>query len=151
MNLPDIWYEILHRVDEDNEYWLTLNRINKLVMPNMSEVFLNWRRQRVKPRFADRYFWPHTKKSFRFEYSTAKFSIQIFSWALSENGNNPGGRAVQGADLLPLLCRDSRFESRWGHRFLSLVFVLCRQRPLQRADDSCRGVLPFMSVWLSIV
>ena len=35
-----------------------------------------------------------------------------------------------------------------GMHFRLFVFVLCRQRPLRRADQSYRGVLP--SVWLSV-
>jgi hypothetical protein len=36
-----------------------------------------------------------------------------------------GGRAVQGVGLWLLECWDGGFESRWGHKCSSLVFVVC--------------------------
>jgi hypothetical protein len=52
----------------------------------------------------------------------------------------------------PLGCRNWRFESRWGHGCLSIVFiccvVLCRQRPLRRADHLSERVLPCVLIRL---
>ena len=57
-----------------------------------------------------------------------------------------GGRVVSGVGLRPLACWNCGFESRWGHRYLSLANVLCGQRSLRRADPSSRGVLPNVDV-----
>jgi len=56
-------------------------------------------------------------------------------------GADPGGRAVWGVGLRPLDGWDRRFEFCWrlAHCVRS---VLCRQRPVRRADHSIRGVLP---------
>jgi hypothetical protein len=44
---------------------------------------------------------------------------------LLNNYAGPSGRAVYGLGLLPLACWDCGFESCWGHRCSSLVFVVC--------------------------
>ena len=40
---------------------------------------------------------------------------------------NPGGRAVSGVGLRPLVCWDCGFESRWGHKCLFLLKGVCCQ------------------------
>jgi hypothetical protein len=60
--------------------------------------------------------------------------------------------SILSSVLRPLGFWDRGFESRWGHGCLSLVFiccvVLCRQRPLWRADHSSKGVLPCVLIRL---
>jgi hypothetical protein len=49
---------------------------------------------------------------------------------------------IQGVGLQPLDCWDRRFESRWRHGCLSVVFVVCRvgrgpcHRPITRLGES---------------
>jgi len=38
---------------------------------------------------------------------------------------DPGGRAVYGVGMQSFDCWDREFESRWGHGYSSLVFVVC--------------------------
>jgi hypothetical protein len=43
---------------------------------------------------------------------------------------------VYGVDLRPLACWDCRFESRGGHRSLSLVSVVCCQVEIPASGSS---------------
>jgi len=57
---------------------------------------------------------------------------------------DPLGHAVGYISLWQLDCRDCRFETRWGLRCSSPVFVVCcvRKWPLRWADHLFKRVLP---------
>ena len=56
------------------------------------------------------------------------------------SGCNAG--AMKGVRSRLLACWNCGFETRWGRGCLSVVSAVCNHRSLQRADHSCRGVLP---------
>ena len=57
---------------------------------------------------------------------------------------DPSGRAPYGAVLNLLDCYSRRSDPRWGHRWLSLLFVVCRVgsgicgKAINRSETSCR-------------
>ena len=71
----------------------------------------------------------------------------LFTKPLAEDG----GRAIKGVGLGPLACWDCGFESRRGHRCLSVVSVVCCQVEVSATGRSLFQRSPTECVSLSVI
>jgi len=88
-------------------------------------------------------------RKFRMKRLTLFFSGNVWNKSFKENFYSTFARRTwqeskMKQSLRPLDCWDCGFESRWGHG--CLLCVLCRLRPLWRADHSFGGFIPVVCV-----